>query len=73
MESVRLLALLTAQRARVGHNGRQGNMTQYIGMVVDCMTGEIIYRSRPTSWGDAQARAERKAKGDRYAVQVVEA
>jgi hypothetical protein len=48
-------------------------MTQYIGMVVDCMTGEIIYRSRPTSWGDAQARAERKAKGDRYAVQVVEA
>jgi hypothetical protein len=42
---------------------------QYVGTVVDRMTGETVYRSRPTStWGEAQTRAERRAKGARYTV-----
>jgi len=49
----------------------QTNETRYIGTVTDRMTGETIYRSRPTTtWGEAQTLAERHARGERYAVQA---
>jgi hypothetical protein len=48
-------------------------MSKYIGTVIDRMTGDVIYRSRPTTWADAQAKADRRAKGDRYRVRVIEA
>lgn len=48
-------------------------MSKYIGKVIDRLTGKVIYATRPTTWADAQAKAERKANGDRYAVKVIEA
>lgn len=49
----------------------QTSETRYIGTVTDRMTGETIYRSRPTTtWGEAQTLAERHARGERYAVQA---
>jgi hypothetical protein len=45
----------------------------YVGTVIDRLGGQTIYRSRPTTWADAQTKAERRAKGDRYAVRVIEA
>jgi hypothetical protein len=45
----------------------------YVGTVIDRLTAETIYRSRPTTWADAQTKAERRAKGDRYKVRVIEA
>lgn len=48
-------------------------MNKYIGKVIDRLTGETIYTTRPTTWADAQAKAERKAQGDRYAVKVIDA
>jgi len=43
---------------------------QYVGTVIDRLTAETIYRSRPTTWADAQTKAERHARGERYAVQA---
>lgn len=43
-------------------------MGNYVGAVVDRLTGKTVYRSRPVAWEQAQRRAERQAKGDRYLV-----
>lgn len=48
----------------------------YRGQVIDRMErGMAVYVSRPcATWGEAQAKAERKARrlgGDRYAVRVM--
>ena len=46
---------------------------EYVGIVVDRLTGKTMYRSRPTTtWEQAQRRAERHGKGDRYFVSVAE-
>ena len=45
----------------------------YVGTVIDRLTTHVVYRSRPTTWADAQTKAERRANGDRYKVRVIEA
>lgn len=45
----------------------------WVGFVRDRLTGALVYRSRPVmTWEEAQKRAEKHAKGDRYKVEVVD-
>ena len=45
--------------------------TKYTGKVIDRITGETVYASKPkATWGEAQAAADKHAKGDRYKVVV---
>jgi hypothetical protein len=49
--------------------------TKYQSKVVDRLTGEVAYMTRPcTTWAEAHERAEIKAKkmGDRYAIKDVQ-
>ena len=50
--------------------------TKYQGLVKDRMSGnKVVYRSRPSTWEEAQTKAERKARslgcGDRFAIDII--
>ena len=48
----------------------------YCGIVKDRMNeNKVVYRSRPSTWEEAQTKAERKARslgcGDRFAIETI--
>ena len=50
--------------------------TRYQGLVKDRMNGnKVVYQSRPSTWEEAQTKAERKARslgcGDRFAIDII--
>ena len=50
--------------------------TKYQGIVKDRMNeNKVVYRSRPSTWEEAQTKAERKARslgcGDRFAIETI--
>ena len=50
--------------------------TKYQGIVKDRMNeNKVVYRSRPSTWEEAQTKAERKARslgcGDRFAIDTI--
>ena len=49
---------------------------KYRGIVKDRMNeNKVVYQSRPSTWAEAQTKAERKARslgcGDRFAIETI--